>query len=125
MKRYTVYVDENLQATDMGPYQREGLLTSLIILTKKIPFNLSCLTVKNGQFPFLLSLSCFCFFKEITQAYCQTKKGTLTGKIFLARRLPIPWFIPKGCSVTIFSVSIFSMFLGRHQLSATHSCTRW
>ena len=35
MKRYTVYVDENLQATDMGPYQREGLLTSLIILTKK------------------------------------------------------------------------------------------
>ena len=59
----------------MGPYQREGLLTSLIILTKKIPFNLSCLTVKNGQFPFLLSLSCFCFLKKLHKHTARRKKN--------------------------------------------------
>ena len=59
----------------MGPYQREGLLTSLIILTKKNSFQF---VVFNNLLKWSIPLSSIfvllLFFKEITQAYCQTKK---------------------------------------------------
>ena len=74
MKRYTVYVDENLQATDMGPYQREGLLTSLIILTKKNSFQFVMFNREKWSIPLSSIFVLLLFFKEITQAYCRTKK---------------------------------------------------
>ena len=74
MKRYTVYVDENLQATDMGPYQREGLLTSLIILTKKNSIQFVMFNREKWSIPLSSIFVLLLFFKEITQAYCQTKK---------------------------------------------------
>ena len=59
----------------MGPYQREGLLTSLIILTKKNSFQFVMFNREKWSIPLSsIFVLLFFFFKEITQAYCQTKK---------------------------------------------------
>ena len=76
MKRYTVYVDENLQATDMGPYQREGLLTSLIILTKKNSFQFVMFNREKWSIPpFFYLCPAFVFLKKLHKHTARRKKN--------------------------------------------------